>query len=417
MTALWLAIQYVLARPLLNALTALGVASGIALVVATGALTKAAQRSAQDTAGGYQLLVAAKGSPVQAVLSTLFFVEAPTGNIPFEIYERLRADLGVDVAVPFTFGDNYRGLFIVGTTSDYLKLVEGSAGRAPQFAAGRWPGAPFEVAVGAAAAKTAGLKIGDRFTAAHGFVELPKDLARHHDRFDYTVVGVLHPSDVPADRAIFTTLETAWLVHDEEHGASPPPANASGAGARSQEAAEITALLIHGKGYGDVARLSAQLSRRTDVQAIFPGRVATQLLSYMQRGQTVVTAMAWLAAGIATFAVMVSLLAAAIERRRQIAMLRAIGASRSVVFGVLAAEAGIIAGVGAVAGVLLGSVVTHVVAWQVSSRSGLLLVPAPIGLSDLTVALVAIVLGMAAGAIPAYIACREDVARNLAPMS
>lgn len=418
MTALWLAIQYVAARPLLNALTALGVAAGVALVVASGVLTTAAKRSAQDTAGGYQLLVAAKGSPVQAVLSTLFFVEAPTGNIPTELYERLSGDPGVALAVPFSFGDNYRGHFVVGTTGDYLRLLESSTGRRPQLkAGGRWPSATYEVAVGAAAAKSAGLNMGDTFTAAHGFIELPAELARYHKEHAYKVVGVLQRLNAPADRAIFTTLETIWLVH-EPLGRQPRPQTNAGEPDHDQhKPAEITALLIHGKSYGDVARLSSQLSRRPDVQAVFPGRVATQILSYLNRGQAVVTAMAWLAAGIATFAIMVSLLAASIERRRQIAMLRAIGAARRLVFGVLAAEAGIIAGAGAAAGIVLGHGLAQVVAWQVSNQSGLQLVPPPIGLADVSTALVAVVLGIAAGAVPAYISSREDVSRNLAPVA
>lgn len=420
MTAAWLALQYVIARPLLNAMTALSIAAGIAIVVATSALTTAARKSAQDTAGGYQLLIAAKGSPVQAVLSTLFFVEAPTGNIPFDLYESLRKDRGVAVAVPFSFGDNYRGNYIVATTSDYQTLIEISTGRAPRMQPGsRWPAAAFEVIAGAAAAKSAGLKLGDKFTAAHGFVELPEDLAQLHHERAYTVVGVLRQLNSPTDRAIFTTLDTAWLVHDGRHGALPllrPAGAAEQEGHTPQKALEITALLVHGKSYGDVARLSAQLSRRGDVQAVFPGRVATQLLSYLQRGQVVVTAMAWLAAGIAVFAITVSLLAAAIERRRQIATLRAIGASRGVVFGVLAIEAGIITGIGAIAGLVLGRAVAHLVAWQVASQSGLQLVPAPLGLAEFSIALVAVALGLAAGAIPAYVACREDVSRNLAPM-
>lgn len=419
MTSAWLAVQYVAARPLLNVLTALSIAAGVAIVAATSALTTAAHQSAQDTAGGYQLLVAAKGSPVQAVLSTLFFAEAPTGNIPFDVYERLRQDRGIAVAVPFSFGDNYRGSFIVATTSDYQNLIEASTGRAPQMEPGsRWPAAAFEVIAGAAAARSTGLKLGDKFTAAHGFVELPEDLARPHDEHAYTVVGVLRQLNSPTDRAIFTTLETAWLVHDEPHGAPPALQPADKAThKRNAQNAEITALLVHGKSYGDVARLSAQLSRRKDVQAVFPGRVATQLLSYLQRGQVVVTAMAWLAAGIAVFAITVSLLAAAIERRRQIATLRAIGASSSVVFGVLAFEAGIITGIGAIVGVVLGRVVANLIAWQVTSQSGLPLVPAPVGPTELSIALVAVALGLAAGAVPAYISCREDVSRNLAPIT
>ena len=418
MTASWLALRYLASRPLLNALTALAVAAGVALVVGTSALSTAARRSAQETAGGYQLLVTAKGSPVQAVLSTLFFAEAPTGNIPFAVYEQLKADAGVAVAVPFSFGDSYRSHFIVATTPEYVQLLDKTPGRTPRFeAAGRWPAGPFEVAVGAAAATAADLKVGDRFKAVHGLVELPKDLARPHEEHAYTVVGVLQPLRGPADRAIFTTLETAWIVH----GQAGNPAAIVGA-ARStpparQDGREITAVLVHGKSYGDLARLAATLSQRPDVQAVFPGRVATQVLGYLQRGQAVLTSMAWLATVIAALTVMTSLLAATIERRRQIAVLRALGASRRVVFGVLAVEAGVIAGIGALAGVALGRAIAAFIGWWVARESGLQLVPMPIGLSDLATALAAVALGLAAGAIPAYLACREDVARNLAPLT
>ncbi len=411
MTPLWLAVHYLAARPWLNLLTALGVAVGVALVVAITALSGAARRSAQETAGGYQLLVTAKGSPVQAVLSTLFFAEAPTGNIPLEVYEQLRADPGVAFAVPFNFGDSYRGHFVVGTTGEYLKLVEESVRRPVRFVRdGRWPQAPFEAAVGAAAAAATGLKTGDRFVAEHGFVELPKELAHPHDDNAYTVVGVMQPLEAPADRAIFTTLETAWIVH----ASGPARRGSAERNDTAGKGSEITAVLVHGKGYGDVARLSAWLARRPDVQALFPGRVATQLLSYLQRGQTVASAMAWLAAGLATFAITISLLAAAIERRRQIAMLRAIGASRAVVFGTLAGEAGLIAGGGAVAGVVLGRALAQLLALHLAAAHGLHLHLGPLGLEDLWAALGAVALGLAAGAIPAYVACREDVAKNLA---
>ena len=398
MTAAWLALHYLRARPLLNVLTALAVAAGVALVIATNALSTSARHSAREIAGGYQLLVAAKGSPVQAVLSTLFFIEAPTGNIPIGLYDELREDQRLAVAVPFNFGDSYRGHFIVGTTVDYLKLVEVSTGRpVRQKNGGRWPMAPFEVAVGALAADATGLTLGDQFVAAHGFIELPVELAQQHSDRAYTVVGILEPLSAPSDRAIFTPLETAWLVHTKPHPFASQGELGEQSVARDGKPKEITALLIHGKSYGDVARLSATLSQRQDVQAIFPGRVATQVLNYMQRGEVVLKAMAWLAAGIAAFAITVSLLAASIERRRQIATLRAIGATRRTVFGVLAIEAAMIAGVGALVGIALGAAIARIVAWQLALQSGLVLDLAPIGISDLSIASAAVVLGVAAG--------------------
>lgn len=402
MTALWLAAHYLVARPLLNALTGLAVAAGVTLVIATTALSSAARHSAREVAGGYQLLIAAKGSPVQAVLSTLFYVEAPIGNIALSLYEELRDDEKLAAVVPFSFGDSYRGHFIVGTIPDYAKLIALSTERPMRLrAGGRWPAEPFEAAVGAVAAESTGLTQGDRFVAAHGFVELPKELAQEHAEHAYSVAGILEPTGTPADRVIFTPLETAWLMH--------PQSASTGAG----KGKEITALIVHGKSYGDVARLSAALSRRQDVQAVFPGRVATQVLSHMQRGEAVLKAMAWLAAGIAAFTVAVSLLAAAIERRRQIATLRAIGAPRGTVFGALAIEASMLAGLGAATGVVFGHATAWAIARVLQRQSGLMLEPAPIGMTDGAIALAAMALGVAAGLVPAYLACRQDVAENL----
>src|SRR5690606_15797293 len=131
---------------------------------------------------------------------------------------------GVELAVPFNFGDSYKSHLIVGTTPDYLRLL----GRSPQASdhsgvRGAWPKQAFEAILGASVSRQTGLEIGDRFTAAHGFVEVPADLARHHEAQPYTVVGVLEETGAPADRAIFTTLDTSWLIHDAGHGTSSNP--------------------------------------------------------------------------------------------------------------------------------------------------------------------------------------------------
>lgn len=418
MTSVWLAFNYLRARPLLNSLTALAVALAISIVVATTTLSTAVRQSAADTAGGYQLLLAAKGSQIQAVLSTLFFAEAPTGNIPFEIYERVRADEGIELAVPFNFGDSYKSHLIVGTTSDYLRLLDKDVGKAEHSGLqGAWPGRAFEAILGATVAMRTGLKIGDTFTAAHGFVELPADLADHHEAQSYTVVGILDETGAPADRAIFTTLDTSWLIHDPDHG----PSSAQNAAAVTDHADEagvrqITAVLVQGRGYGDVARLNAMMAQRGDVQPIFPGRTATQVLSYLQRGQSIVTAIAWLATAIACLGIMISLFAAAVERRRQIATLRAIGASRATVLGVMAIEGVVTAGVGAIIGIGLGWLMAAAIAWQLA-QSGYQLNLGQAGSAEISAVLIAMALGLLAGSIPAFLALREDVAKGLAAMT
>jgi putative ABC transport system permease protein len=423
MTAAGLAVRYLASRPLLNLLTAFSIAVGVALVIATAALSVAAQKSTRETAGGYQLLVAAKGSPAQAVLSTLFFIEPPTGNIPIEVYDQLRTDPGAALLVPFNFGDSYRGRFIVGTTGDYRGVIEAATSRAPiTEPLNRWAAQPFEAVVGATAARETGLKLGDAFIAAHGFVELPEDLSERHEQQAYRVVAMLQRTNTPADRVIFTPLESTWITHGETHpaGAAEERDDERRQGQAREHpvrGSHITALLIHGRGYADVARFAAVLGQRRDVQAIFPGRVATQIMSYMRSGQSVVLALAWLSIGIACIAVMISLLAAAIDRRRQIATLRAIGAPRRVVFGVLLGEAAIICVLGSLAGILLGRVGATIIAWRIEETSGFHIDLLPLGVTELATVAVAVALGLAAAALPAYLACREDVARNLAPVT
>jgi putative ABC transport system permease protein len=409
MNPLSLALRYVAARPVLNLLTAASIAVGVGLVIATGLLSEGTRASALRNAGGYQLLVAAKGSPVQAVLSTLFFMEPPTGNIPAVLYRELQADQGVSRLVPFNFGDSYRGHFIVATNRDYFALIGDMTGRPPASKpANRWFENPFDAVVGWTVSRELGLKPGSQFTAAHGFIDLPQDLAQEHEGRPYTVVSVLERTDTPADRAIFTPLETSWILHEELGGA--------GSG-RPHSSTQLTALLIQGRGYADLSRLAGALAQRGDVQTIVPARIMTRLLTYLRVGEGVLFGVAWLATGIAFLAVTISLLAAAIERRRQIATLRAIGASRMDVVKVLVGEAGIIAGLGALAGVALGWAAAVVISGQIERSSGLYLDLPTIGLADLATAGAAVLLGMLAGALPASLACREDVARNLAPVS
>lgn len=415
MTSVWLALHYLVARPLLNGLTALAVALGIAIVIAATTLATAARQTARDTAGGYQLLLAAKGSPIQAVLSTLFFAESPTGNIPLDVFESVRTDPGLTHVVPFNFGDSYKGHLIVGTTPDYLRHLQDTSRTSAQVApGGRWPEKAFEAAVGSAAAKATSLALGDTFVAAHGFVELPADLGHHHERQPYTVVGILEETRAPADRAIFTTLETTWLIHGHETEAPLGRPAATGAEPHSDEhARQVTAVLLEGRSYFDVARLNATFARHADVQPIFPGRTATQILGYLDRGQSLLTAIAWLSAGIACLGIMISLFAAAVERRRQIATLRAIGASRATVLGVMAVEGAAIAGAGALAGVGLGRLLAVAVAWNLERTNGYVLSMGPLGLAELSTVAVAIGLGLIAGGIPAFLALREDVAKGL----
>ena len=422
MTVLMLAWRYLRARLPMNLLTALTVGFGVTLIIAASAVSSSTKTSVMQSAGGYQLLVAAKGSPVQAVMSSLFFIDAPTGNVPIGVYRQLRADKGVSRLVPLNLGDSYRGFYIVGTTPEYFALIGEMIGRPvhtrPQ---NRVFEKPFEAVVGAGVAGDLGLKVGDRFVALHGFIELPADLADPHERLPYTVVALLEKTNTPADKAIFTTVETIWAIHHQDLpdawetplAAAEPAHRDRGAGRK--KASEITALLVQGKSYMDLLRLSSTISKSPSAQAIFPARVVTRLVDYLKIGESVILGVSWLTTVVAFFAIMISMLAATIDRRRQIATLRALGAGQWVIVKIVLLEASLIATFGAIAGIVAGRGAAYVLASLVERMSGLRLDLRPIAWEDFLMVLIALALGLLAGAVPAYSAYRQDVAQHLSP--
>ncbi len=423
MSALMLAWRYLRARLLLNFLTAVTVGFGVTLIIAASAVSNSTKTSVMQSAGGYQLLVAAKGSPVQAVMSSLFFIDAPTGNVPVEVYRQLKSDRGVARVVPLNMGDSYRGFYIVGTTPDYFALIGDMIGRPVQTRPqNRVFEKPFEAVLGTSVARDLGLKVGDRFVALHGFIDLPADLADPHERLPYTVVALLEKTNTPADKAIFTSVETIWAIHHQDlpdawekpKGEAEPSRQDRGARQR-KKASEITALLVQGNSYMDLLRLSSMIGKSPSAQAIFPARIVTRLLDYLRIGESVVLGVSWLTTVVAFFAIMISMLAATIDRRRQIATLRALGAGQWVIARIILLEAGFIATFGAVAGVVAGRGAAYGLAALVERMSGLRLDLRPIAWEDIITVVIALALGILAGAIPAYSAYRQDVARNLSP--
>jgi putative ABC transport system permease protein len=454
MTVFHLVWRYFRARLLLNLLTSLTVAIGIALVVAASALSSATRTSVLQTAGGFQLLVTAPGSPVQAVLSTLFFLDVPIGNIPIDLYRELQQDPGVERLVPVNLGDSYRGHYIVGTTPEYFELLGETIGRPVEAAPpDRAFTRPFEVVLGATTARDTGLGPGDIFVGEHGFIDLPEELAHAHEEHPYTVVAVLAPTRTPADRAIFTSLETVWEVHHQR-----PPPDIAGVGLLADaaagdhiggaaheerhapdgdadpdhvhhddrqgdhhhdhdhdEATEMTALFVKGESYVDLLRLSRSIDQSAHAQAIVPGRIITQLFEYLETGETVVLFLAWFAIAVAFVAIMISVLAATIERRREIATMRALGAGRGMIVTTLMLETASIAVLGAVVGVVIGRAAAYVVGGAIERMSGVHLQLAPIAAGDLLVVGIGLALALIAGLVPAYAAYRQDIATQISP--
>jgi putative ABC transport system permease protein len=204
-----LALAYLRARPLNTLLNIFLLALGVAMIVVLMLFTRQMEERLQRDLKGIDLVVGAKGSPMQLILSSVYHLDIPTGNILLKDAEELRKHPQIKAAIPLALGDSYRGFRIVGTEHAYPNFY------GAKLASGALWTKPLEATLGAEVAQTAQLKVGDRFTGAHGLGEGGGE----HEEAPYTVVGVLAPTGTVVDRLLLTGVESVWRVH-EHHGAA-----------------------------------------------------------------------------------------------------------------------------------------------------------------------------------------------------
>lgn len=412
MTLVQIALRYLRARWFPNFLTAACVSLGVGLLVAVLVVARGVKEGLILGTSPYEMIVGAKGSPTQVVLSTVFFLDVPPGNIPFRVFRDLKQNTRVTLLVPVNLGDNHKGFRIVGTTPDYFTPVFqlGRRQHRLQVVQGRLFAKDFEAVIGATAAREAGLVLGDRFTGIHGLEEGIGEEPDETHRRGYTVVGILAPSSTAVDRAIFTTLGSVWDVH----GLPTAPLEDL---LTTGEGPPITALFLRAQTLMDLMLLATQLNGGPDAQAVFPGRVMDRLFTMFATGETIVEAVALMVLIVAAITVSLSLFGATIERRREMATLRALGASPGTLIQLLLWESALISLLGTVAGFGLGRAAAYVASRMIETTSGIYvpvwqfsaLEPALLGAMAL--------LGILAGLIPGLTAYRMEVADHLVPLA
>jgi putative ABC transport system permease protein len=413
LTLAWLGLKR---RPLSTALTVLYVALGAALALVVAQGHAATQRSFRDAARGFDLVLAPKnGSGLQAVLATLFFVDEPAGTLPWSVYEQVKADTRVRAVVPYAMGDMYRGHRVVGTTRAHFEaLTDGTKRPLGEGITGRlFEEQAFEAVVGSLAARTGGLGLGAEIQVTHGTQE--GGLA-HAER--WKVVGVLRPTGTPQDRAVFIPLETFYEI--EGHGgggAKPPPDGAPHDPAHEAEERAARRLSAVGVRLGAPhLRLAAYAQWRDglpDAQPVLPTdevlRLLDNVVAPLVRVFRGVVGLVLLVGGLG---ILVGLYNTLQGRRREIAILRALGARPTHVFVLIVLEAMVLCVLGGLVGLALGHVAVAALSSHALSTYGVRLEAAP-DLFDLWLLLGLAGLGALAGLLPAWRGYRTPVAVNL----
>lgn len=381
-------------RPVQNLLTALVVALALAVLLVTGAVKAGTTAASQP----FDMIVGAKGSSMQLLFNTAFLQDVPVGNIEYGLYQQLAGDPRVASAVPLGLGDNYFGYRIVGTTPEFFTALTYD-GHIPvlSLAAGQIFASDFQAVLGAQVAERLGLEIGDSFHSSHGVMELVE--AEEHAE-EYTVVGVLASSRTPYDTGIFTSLASLWHTHAEQEGLP-------------REERGVTAILISPQELTGLMQLYQEINSGEAAQAIFPGQVMADVFAFLGQSQQVLEAVAWVALVMAAISVVVSLYWATLERRRDLAVLRAIGASRRVVFTVTFLQSLLVVLIGLAVGTALGHGLAYAVGRYLAERLAMPTIPGVIPAEGIILAAV-LGLGTVAGLVPAIHAYRYQVAENLA---
>jgi putative ABC transport system permease protein len=395
--------------------TALSTALGVGLVIAVFVLGGQSEKAFSGGPVGFDAVLGARGSQLQLVLNTVFHLETSPGNLPWRMYTAVKRDPRVELAVPYAVGDNYRGYRIVGTTTELFTDFELQEGRKLDLLAGRvFEPLAFEAVIGESVARETGLRVGSTFNPTHGVAARGKT----HQK-EYTVVGIMKSTSSPSDRVIWIPIEGIFRMDGHVLAGSGRRYVAKHGVAIPDEHKEVSAVMLKLKREQDTVMMGMQINNQgKDATLAAPiGKVMADLFERLGWVSRVLTLVAYLVLVVAAASILAALYNTMNERRREFAILRALGAGRGTVFGVIVTESALIAFVGSIAGFIAAAAILSVAGSVVREQTGVVLdllvwhpvlVAAPLGMT---------LLGALAGLLPAFKAYSTDVARNLLPTS
>lgn len=420
------------ARRFSTVVTVVTVAIAVGLLLTILSIRDSGRKSFARGSGNMHLLISRDASPLVAVLNGVFYANAPRNYLMWSDYESLSQDYPFDYLIPLQLGDTYRGAPIVATTTDYFSEFEPVVGSPWRVETGRVFKRPFEVVVGAEAAEQFDLKLGDRIELTHGdgsaMPESTDDHHHHHghdhEGYDYEVVGILGPTGSAHDGALFSDLNSTWVIHahDRRQHEAHGHIDLTTVDDLDEQDRKIT---------GIYARVLTRPNRSASsaIQQVFSGLRAdpkitvaspagqiNRLFAIVGSVDQILIWMAFVVMVASAIAIMLALYNSIEQRRRQIAVLRVLGCSRSRVFGLVLTESAILGVIGALIGIALAVLGTAIVAGVVDDQLGLTLSIPAWSMWTLIVGTGTVCLAALAGIIPAFTAYRTSVVKHLRPL-
>lgn len=397
--------------------TVASVAVAVALMTLLLSMKTSGRQAFERGTGNAQMLISREPGPLASVLNSMFYADAPGNDIPWADFERLRDSYPFAWAIPTAFGDSYRGLPVLATTAAFFTDFQPAQGEPFELREGRLFENNFELVLGAEAARRTNLRVGSTVNVFHGAPRSPD--AHPHDEFDYTVVGILEPTGSPHDRALFSDLESSWILHAHDRrvdqlGADVPLTTAADLVDADRRITAVYASI--GRRTAALTQILSALRRDPEWTVAQPADTVRGLFQIVSGVDQILVAMAAAVLVSSGVSIMLALYNSMEQRRKQVAVLRVLGASRWRVSNLVLTESAAIGLMGGAIGVLLGVVLGVVVSGVLEARLGLVVRPRlPID-GYLAMVLATVVLAMLAGVAPAVRAYRTAVVRHLRPI-
>jgi putative ABC transport system permease protein len=413
-TLVW---NYLKARPLNTAINILLLSLGIAVITILLLFNKQLEQKITENARGIDLVVGAKGSPLQLILCNIFHVDFPTGNIKLNEAERFAKHRLVKNAIPLALGDSYQSYRIIGTSQKYAALYKA------EIQQGNWWKKNLEVTIGSNAAMLTQLKIGDKFASAHGLA----DGGHTHNEHQYIVVGILKPTNSVLDNLILTNVESVWEMHEEhgeeeeehaehEHAADSNfiPSPLVPTVAKGDSLKEITSMLIQYRSPMGAIQLPRLVNSQSSLQAASPAFETARLFSILGVGVDILMGFAYVLIVISGLSIFIALYNSLKERRYDLAIMRSMGASRTKLFVSILLEGGVLTVLGSLIGLLMGHGVLVLLSGMVEETqkagiNGFIFYP-----EEWIILGGSLLLGLICAVIPAIQAYRTDISKVLA---
>lgn len=378
------------AKPLQTALSLALLAFGVGMVSLMLLTEKQVNDAFERNIKDIDLVLGAKGSPLQLILANVYHIDAPTGNILLSEAQKVVRHPYIESGIPLAYGDNHEGYRIVGTEHSYAEHY------GVEVAQGKLWEAPFEVTVGSKVAQALELTLGDTFYSAHGLTD-QTDI--HKDKV-FTVVGILEPTQSVVDQLILTPMQSIWDVHLKEGEVGDPSAR------------EITAMLLKKRNPLAVLTIPNTL-RESNMQVALPAIEVNRMTQQFGLGTAALRAIAMLIMALSFASIFISVLDNIRSRRHELALMRTMGGTPRTLYLLLLKEGSLLSLVGTGLGLLLSRMGLWTLSNVVEQQFHYELAEMALLPSEWMLAAAAIGVGLLASAVPARGSLRLDISQTL----